>query len=63
MAYNGNDSLERELYNKYIKAGFTDEEANSLAKIEKKLSTTLGGIIREPTLSEKIKIGLGKIFG
>ena len=33
MAYNGNDSLERELYNKFIKAGFTDKEANILAKI------------------------------
>lgn len=63
MAYNGNDSLERELYNKFIKAGFTDEEANTLAKIKKELSTTLGGLVREPTLSEKIKIGLSKIFG
>lgn len=61
MAYNGNDSLERELYNKFIKAGFTDKEANILAKIQGERS--LSGRIREPTLSEKIKIGLSKIFG
>lgn len=60
MAYNGNDSLERELYNKFIKAGFTDKQANILVKIQRERS--LGGLIREPTLSETIRKKLSLIF-
>mgnify|MGYP004533930207 CR=1 FL=1 len=40
---------------------FTEEELKEIVEILNRGG--LGGCIREPTLSEKIKIGLSKIFG
>jgi len=41
-------------------SNLSDDE---IRKLKEFLDKPLGGCIREPTLSEKIKIGLSKIFG
>lgn len=50
MAYTGNDSYERQIYDKLVEAGVSDNDANTMARIEatrQKESGFLTGCIRE----------------
>jgi len=45
MAYTGNDPLKKVYYEKLIEAGFSDEDANLLARLD---TTSLSGRVLTP---------------
>lgn len=48
MAYTGNDSYERQIYDKLIEAGVSDSDANTFARIMAERNKFYSGLIREP---------------
>ena len=50
MAYTGNNSYEKEIYDKLIEAGFTDNDANSMARIKANIDKDYAGLVRKDSV-------------